>query len=85
MRVKNFGANLLTTTEMKQIFEAILDGPPERAFRMWMGEHFSEEAFNQSKRYFHRMQLRPFERVLFGTYAGYYQELTSEQKKTSCR
>ena len=78
---ENFGANLLTTTEMTRIFEAILKGPPEQAFRESMGDGFSEEGFNQRKRYFHRMQLRPFERILFGRYLGYYQELTSEVEK----
>ena len=78
---ENFGANLLTTTEMTRIFEAILKGPPEQAFRESMGDGFSEEGFNQRKRYFHRMQLRPFERILFGRYLGYYQELTSELEK----
>ena len=78
---QNFGANLLNTTEMTQIFEDILKGPSEQAFRELMGDGFSEEGFNQRKRYFYRMQLRPFERILFGTYAGYYQELTSEQEK----
>ena len=78
---ENFGANLLTTTEMTRIFEAILKGPPEQAFRKWMGDGFSEESFNQRKRYLHRMQLRPFERILFGTYVDYYQELTSAEEK----
>ena len=79
---ENFGASLLTTTEMTQIFEAILKGPSEHAFREWKGDRYSEEAFNQRKRYFHRMQLRPFETVLFGGYVGYYQELTSEEEKS---
>ena len=78
---ENFGASLLTTTEMKQIYEAILNGPSEHAFREWMGDRFSEEAFNQRKRYFHRMQLRPFERILFGKYVGFYQELTLDEEK----
>ena len=78
---QNFGAYLLTTTEMTQIFEAILKGPSEQAFRDRRGDSFSEEAFNQRKRYFHRIQLRPFERILFGTYVDYYQELTSAEEK----
>ena len=78
---ENFGANLMTTTEMTQIFEAILKGPSEQAFRDRWGDSFSEEAFSQRKRYFHRIQLRPFERILFGPYVGYYQELTSAEEK----
>ena len=76
----NFGASLLTTTEMKQILEAILNGPSEQAFRDRWGDSFSEEAFNQRKRNFHRVQLRPFERNLFGTYVDYYQEITSAEE-----
>ena len=78
---ENFSAYLLTTTEMTQIFEAILKGPSEQAFRDRRGDSFSEEAFNQRKRYFHRIQLRPFERILFGTYVDYYPDLTSAEEK----
>lgn len=78
---ESFGASLLNTTEMTQIFEDILRGPSEQAIRELMGDGFSDEGFNQRKRSFHRMQLRPFERILLGTYLGYYEELTSEVEK----
>ena len=78
---EKFGANLLTTAELKQIFAAILNGPSKQNFRAWMGDHFTEELFQERKRNFHRMQLRPFEQILFETYADYYQELTSEEER----
>ena len=78
---ENFGANLLTTPERKQLFEAILNGPSEQAFREWMGDRFTKELFEKRKRNFHRMQLRPFAPVLFGRYVEYYQELKSEADK----
>ena len=78
---ENIGANLLTTPERKQLFEAIVNGPSEKALREWMGDRFTKELFEKRKHHFHRMQLRPFERVLFGGYVGYYQKLTSEEEK----
>lgn len=78
---ENFGANLLTSPERKQLFEAILNGPSEQAFREWMGDRFTNELFEKRKRNFHRMQLRPFAPVLFGKYVEYYQELKSEADK----
>ena len=76
---EKFGANLLTTVELKQIFEAILNGPSKQNFRAWMGDHFTEELFQERKRRFHRMQLRPFAPVLFGKYVDYYEELKAEE------
>jgi hypothetical protein len=72
---EHFGAALLTKAERKRIFDAILDAPSEANFREWLGEEFTEERFQNRRRYFHRMQLRPFAAVLFGEYATYYQEL----------
>ena len=75
---EHFDGELLTEAEMTGIFDAILDGPPrERYLERW-GEEFTEERFDQRKLRFHRMQLRPFSSVLFGTYADYFQELESE-------
>ncbi len=76
---ENFGANLLTSPERKQLFEAILNGPSEQAFREWMGDRFTNELFEKRKRNFHRMQLRPFAPVLFGKYVDYYEELKAEE------
>ena len=77
---EHFGADLLTEAERTQIFEAILNGPSEQSFRDWMGEDFTEEAFEKRKRYFHWKQLRPFAPVLFGKYADYFEELNAEEK-----
>ena len=43
-----------------------------------MGEGDVDELFEQRRRNFHRMQLRPFVNVLFGEYRDYFQELESE-------
>ncbi len=75
---EHFGGELLTEAEMTNIFDAILDGPPRERYLQRWGEEFTEERFDRRKRLFHRMQLRPFSAVLFGTYADYFQELESE-------
>ncbi len=62
-----FGVSLLSEEERMAIFDAILSGPPR-------GERSPEE-FQQRQRYFHRMQLQPFARLLTGEYQNYFQEL----------
>lgn len=57
---EKLGPDLLTETEKKQIFDAILCEP--------------------SNREFHRIQLRPFEPVLFGKYRKYFKELKAEEE-----
>ena len=76
---EHFGAELLTEEERTRIFETILRGPSKEDFREQMGEQFTETDFEQRKRYFHRQQLRPFATVLFGKYAGYFQELEDDE------
>ena len=63
----HFGVSLLSEEERMAIFDAILSGPPR-------GERSPEE-FQQRQRYFHRMQLQPFARLLTGEYQNYFQEL----------
>ncbi len=72
---EHFGASLLSEGERTAIFGAILSGPSKEDSRKWMGERFTEEGFQQRQRYFHRMQLRPFARLLTGEYQNYFQEL----------
>ncbi len=76
---EHFGSELLTEDERTQIFNAILSGPSKEDFREWRGEQFTETDFEQRKRYFHRQQLKPFATVLFGKYAGYFQELKDDE------
>ncbi len=76
---EHFGAELLTEEERTRIFETILRGPSKEDFREQMGEQFTEDGFEQRRRYFHRQQLRPFAPVLFGEYAGYFQELENDE------
>ena len=70
-----FGACLLSESERSTIFDAILSGPSKEDFREWMGERYSDVAFEQRKRYFHRMQLRPFAALLSGDVRCYFDEL----------
>ena len=76
---EHFGDTLLTKEEWKSIFDAILDGPSKENYRhwviLWLGEGFTEERFQERKQHFHRMQLRPFESVLFGEYAASFKQL----------
>lgn len=75
---EHFGEELLTEEERAKVFEAVLRGPPkERHMALW-GDGFSEELFERRRRYFHRIQLRPFSAILFGTYADYYRELEGD-------
>ena len=76
---EHFGAELLTEEERTRIFETILSGPSKEDFRESVGEQFTEDGFEQRRRYFHRQQLRPFATVLFGKYAGYFQELKDDE------
>lgn len=76
---EHFGAELLTEDERTQIFDTILNGLSKEYYREWMGEKFTETGFEQDRRYFHRMQLRPFVSVLFGEYADYFQELKNDE------
>jgi hypothetical protein len=75
---EHFGSRLLSEDERKDIFEAILSGPSKEDFREWMGERYSEEAFQQRQRDFHRMQLLPFAALLNGNVRRYFDELEGE-------
>ena len=77
---EKFGADLLTETERTRIFETILSGPAEENRQERLEDGFTEEAFEKRKRYFHRIQLRPFASVLFGKYQDYFQELKAEEE-----
>ena len=76
---QKFGASLLTEAERKQIFDAICSGPSKASYRAWivdfLEDEFTEEKFKDRQRRFHHAQLRPFECLLFGKYADYFQEL----------
>jgi hypothetical protein len=76
----HFGLRLLSEAEIKTIFELILSGPSKEDFREWMGDQYTEEAFRQRQRYFHRKQLRPFAALLSGEYQRYLDELETENQ-----
>ena len=75
--VETFGDDLLTEGERRTIFDAILSGPDRESFRRAVGDNDADELFEQRRRNFHRMQMRPFEGVLFGEYREYFQHLHS--------
>lgn len=75
---EHFGPRLLNEEERRGIFDAVLSGPSKEDFRAWMGESFSEEAFQQRQRHFHRAQLRPFAALLSGDNRRYFDELEGE-------
>jgi len=75
---EHFGPRLLSEDERKGIFGTILNGPSKEDFREWMGERYSDEAFHQRQRYFHRIQLRPFAALLSGDVRRYFDELEGE-------
>ncbi len=79
---ENFGADLLSETEKERIFDAVLRGPSRQVFQNWAGDSFTEELFEERKRYFHRKQLNPFASVLFGKYGGYFEKLKTEEEKS---
>ncbi len=78
---EHFGASLLNEEERTKIFKAILSGPSKENHRELMGERFTEEGFQQSKRKFHRKQLRPFARLLTEEYQNYFQILEGDEEK----
>ena len=78
---RHFGASLLNDEEQTTIFDAILSGPSKEDFREWAGERFTEEEFQQWQHNFHRMQLRPFARLLTGEYQSRFQELEDAEEK----
>ena len=75
---KHFGASLLTEKERARIFAEIRSGPSREHFRNWMGNEFTEQAFRERQRNFHRMQFESFAPLLFGEYKNYFRELVAE-------
>ena len=78
---EKLGSDLLSKTEKKHIFEAILSGPSEQDFRDGMGDRYTRELFEERKHHFHRMQLRPFASVLLGEYSEYFDKLNAEEEQ----
>ena len=76
---EELGASLLTKDEKTRIFEIVLTGPSKEEHREWMGEQYSDEAFEEWVPELQRMLLRPFASVLFGKYADYYRNLEKDK------
>lgn len=81
---EHFGEALLTKAERAPIFDAIHSGPSRDNYQTWviewLGEEFTAERFRERQRHFHRLQLKPFEPLLFGKYETYFRGL--EDKAT---
>jgi hypothetical protein len=75
---EHFGNELLCETELQEIIDAILSGPSKADFQEWLGESYTDDAFQQRQHYFHRMQLRPFCSLLKNDIRIYFEELVVE-------
>ena len=71
---ERFGTELLSKEELRGVFDLFLSGPR----REYRGEPLTPEQLERFRRNFHRMQLKPFESVLFDEYLDYYQQLEDE-------
>ena len=71
---EHFGLALLSVDDLKQIFDAIIAGPPRK------DHHGSDDEFAQLRSIFHRKQLRPFSAVLFDRYWDYFQQLDNNNE-----
>ena len=76
---EHFGVHLFVEDEFEIIYADILNGPPKADFQEWMGERYSEDAYSLHQRRFHRMQLRPFAKLLNGKIQEYYQKIDEEE------
>ena len=75
--LERFGTSILSREELTQILEVIANGPDKEAYKEFMAEQFTEEAYQHRQEYFQRRQLRPFASVLFGKYQERYNHLVS--------
>ena len=79
--VKCFGKNLLSQDELIKIFDKILIGPSKENFKKQCernSKEFTENDFKKRQVFFHRLQLRAFEPVLFGKYLKIFKELETQ-------
>ena len=76
---ETFGTDLLAQDELASVCDSILSGPNQETFRNSVGtQNYTDDLFTQHQRYFHRMQLRPFQKVLTGAIRDYFQTLEQE-------
>ena len=75
---EHFKEGLLTEEERERVFGSILSGPPKDRYVTRSGQAFTEELFERGRRYFHRMQLKPFAAVLFSKHADYFRQLEDD-------
>lgn len=76
---EQLGDSLLSKSEKSSIFESILSQPSKEDHRSWMGDQYSDEAYEEWVRELHRQLLRPFANVLFGEFAEYYEEFENDE------
>ena len=78
--IETFGCDLLTEDELTTILDTILSGPVREDFRWYGDDDDTDERFDQHRRQFHRMQLRPFRQILSGECLDYFLELDRESQ-----
>ncbi len=77
---EHFGDSLLSEDEQVRIFEAVLSGPSESAYRKFRGDEIADKFFPEVKRRFHLKQLSPFKALLYGEYRRYYDEIAEKEQ-----
>lgn len=73
-----FGARLLNADEQKIIFDAIRSGPLKEGICECNDELYGDEKFQKYRRYFHKIQLRPFVALLDDETRRYFNKLEDE-------
>lgn len=75
---EHFGPRLLSKDEKEEIFGNILSGPSREDYREWVGDSYSNQAFQTRRSYFHHKQLRPFTTILNEDLRDYFHELEGD-------
>lgn len=78
---EHFGPDWMPVEEMDRIYNKIVTGPDQKSYREWLGDNYSEELFSKRQRYFHKIQLWPFETTLSPQGKEYLQKLIAEDGK----
>ena len=80
---ERFGASIVNREALTGILDQIMSGPDKGAYKQFMAEQFSEEAYQHRQEYFQHRQLTPFASVLFGAYRERYNDIASRLRKVT--
>ncbi|OIP53080.1 MAG: hypothetical protein AUK31_02175 [Fibrobacteres bacterium CG2_30_45_31] len=83
--VATFGQELLSPVEMTGIYQKIISGPSLQDYKEYRGSDYSDENFERKKRYFHRKQLQPFEKILAPEQSAYLRRLIDADPETQIK